>query len=120
MKERGQWNLGCPPFRVRVALAFCRWCRPGDDGLGLAVITSDRSEHVIMIITIELSDSVLEPCEKLLSGRLVESREGIVVVDEDGAESDWPAQAVPGWPAMPGCVAIERAAQLARALAAGQ
>ncbi len=75
---------------------------------------------MIMISTIELSDIVLEPRETLLSGRLVEPKGGIVVVDEDGAESDWPAQAVPEWAAMPGCVAIERAAQLARALAAGQ
>ena len=120
MNARGHWNLGRPPFPALVALALRRWRWPGEDGLCLAVITSERSEHVIMISTIELSEIVLEPCETLLSGRLLESREGIVVVDEDGGESDWPAQAVPGWPAMPGCVAIERAAQLARALAAGQ
>ena len=29
MNERGHWNLGRPPFRVRVALAFV-------DGTGLA------------------------------------------------------------------------------------
>ena len=75
---------------------------------------------MIMISTIELSDIVLEPRETLLSGMRVDSKRRIVVVDEGGAESDWPAQAVPGWPAMPGCVASERAAQLARALAAGQ
>ena len=120
MKERDHWNLGRPPFRVRVALAFCRWCWPGDDGLGLAVITSDRSEHVIMIITIESSDRVLEPRETLLSGMRVDSKGGIVVVDERGAESDWPVNAVLGLAAMPSCVAIQRAAQLARALSARQ
>ncbi len=75
---------------------------------------------MIMISTIALSDIVLEPCETLLSGRLLEPKGEIVVVDDGGAESDWPANAIPKRTPMPSCVAIERATQLTRALAGDQ
>lgn len=105
------WNIGMPPKNVLVALVVRKWHANIGGGLRMSFIAGDPAHHLLAFDRISGGDLQIEPSQTVRMGQLVEDGDGVMVLDEDGDQADFEADAILAWARVPSFAMDQAAAR---------
>lgn len=107
------WNIGMPPKNTLVALVVRKWLGRTAEGLCISFLAADPARHIAIFAGhVGLAADVqFEPSQTVRMGHLVEDGDGLMVLDEEGDQTDFEVDAILAWAHVPSFAMDQAAAR---------